>query len=138
MVEKLINRLGEKSLYKVAAIPEHLPELASQKVSINHKSPQSYQYRQEKQENQDFKASINLKDEPLWLLDAPKKLNKINDKPVYRGALTLIHGPHRVTSHWWAKLQSRDYYMARQSDGCLLWVYYDRSSLNWYIHGLFA
>ena len=144
LVEKLVNRLGEKSLYTVAAIPEHLPELASQKVSIDHKSPQGYQYWKERQntqerlDNQEFKANVNLKDEPLWLLEKPKKINKINNKPVFRGALTLIHGPHRVTSHWWAKLQSRDYYMARQSDGCLLWVYYDRSSLNWYIHGLFA
>jgi protein ImuB len=130
LLEKLSTRLGSESLYSVSAKPEHLPDL------INH-------YHNTAQDSKPSTSSINnvqpeLQDEPLWLLQESKKITQKGHQPMHNGALNLIHGPHRISSHWWQQLQSRDYYIARQSSGRLLWIYYERRQKNWYLHGLFA
>jgi len=134
LLDKLIGRLGAKSLYKVMPRPEHLPELINQREPIENSAARA------DADVIDSSTGIytDFKDEPLWLLEQPKRLMGGIGGPVYKGQLTLIHGPHRVSSHWWATLHSRDYYIARQATGRLLWVYYDRQQCHWYLHGLFA
>jgi protein ImuB len=126
LLDKLASRLGCDALYKVSAQAEHLPELVNQRCQIEHASTSR------KPNVSDFK------DEPLWLLEHPKRLFQKNKKPIHKGPLKLIHGPHRVISHWWSNLYSRDYYIAQQVRGRLLWVYYDRKQEHWYLQGLFA
>lgn len=125
-IQKLTNRLGHQALYKISAEPEHIPELASQHCQVS------------RHVASDHIRQSTLKDEPLCLLENPKRLRQAGGKPVHEGELNLIHGPHRISSHWWENLQSRDYYIARKSNGILLWVYYDRGRSDWYLHGLFA
>ena len=79
-----------------------------------------------------------LKDQPLGLLAHPQKLTQHAKLPYLQGPLTIIHGPDRLSSHWWQKLQSRDYFIARQHSGRLLWIFYDRVQKNWFLHGLFS
>ena len=126
LFDKLSSRLGPDALYKVSAKAEHLPELVNQRCEINHFAT-----------NHEIAVS-DFKDEPLCLLEQPKRLVKQANRPIHHGPLNLLHGPHRITSHWWSTLHSRDYYMARQVSGRLLWIYYDRKQHNWYLHGLFA
>ena len=125
-IEKLGSRIGYEALHRVSAEPEAVPELASRRCQVDQAIA-----------NHNVRNSV-LKDEPLWLLEHPKRLGQRNGQPTHEGNLCLIHGPHRITSHWWAKLHSRDYYIARQSNGRLLWVYYERHRHDWYLHGLFA
>ena len=126
LLDKLASRLGYNALYKVSVQAEHLPELVNQRCRIEQiSSPKET-------------LVSDFKDEPLWLLEHPKRLFQKNKKPIHKGPLTLIHGPHRVISHWWSNLYSRDYYIAQQVSGRLLWVYYDRKQEHWYWHGLFA
>jgi protein ImuB len=126
LLDKLASRLGYDALYKVSAQAEHLPELINQRCQVE-------------QSLATTKSAVSdFKDEPLWLLEHPKRLFQKNKEPVHKGPLKIIHGPHRVISHWWSSLHSRDYYIAQQVSGQLLWVYYDRKQQDWYLHGLFA
>jgi protein ImuB len=71
----------------------------------------------------------------VWLLDAPLPLTN---------GLVLEQGPERIESGWWdGRGVARDYYVARRiSDarqhGATLWVFQERQSKRWYLHGMFA
>jgi protein ImuB len=70
---------------------------------------------------------------PLWLLAEPKAL---------RGSarLTLLTGPERIESGWWDGADvRRDYYVARDTDATLCWVFHPLDKPGeWYVHGYFA
>jgi protein ImuB len=69
---------------------------------------------------------------PVWLLDEPL--------PLHDG-LILEQGPERIESGWWdGKGVARDYYIAHEprSHGAKLWVFQERQSKRWYLHGMFA
>lgn len=75
---------------------------------------------------------------PLWLLETPLLLSAPEGKPCLDGPLTLEGGPERIEGHWWRAPASRDYHRARASDGRRCWLYRDRRSGAWYLHGLFG
>jgi protein ImuB len=81
----------------------------------------------------------------------------------HRSSVVLEQGPERIESGWWdGKGVARDYYVARQcggrkpeptpagrpqgegqdgpsqSYGARLWVFQERQSKRWYLHGVFA
>ena len=92
---------------------------------------------------------------PLWLLPEPRR---IADAP-----LQLLRGPERIDVAWWALAEqqpqrsagveiqttgewlaptvARDYYIARDAQGVLCWVYRTHEaneSSSWFLHGYFA
>ncbi len=109
---------------------------------------------------------------------AHRFLEHQRDRPHYQGELQLLLGPHRVEGGWWgwpgqplqnghtggAPQVQRDYYLARNPQGQLLWIFRVRgglmeaprqdmpqpgapaeahapeegSAMHWYLHGLFA
>ncbi|MEO3713389.1 DNA polymerase Y family protein [Roseateles flavus] len=109
--------------------------------------------------------------QPSWLLDPPLRLSSSQERPFYQGELQLLLGPQRVESGWWgwpgqallpergspAPQVQRDYYLARNPQGQLLWIFRTREGLasrsagagklaqedpdatmHWYLQGLFA
>jgi protein ImuB len=51
----------------------------------------------------------------------------------------LRSGPERIESGWWDERDvRRDYYTAVGTSGRGLWVYRDRVSGKWLLHGLFG
>jgi len=59
--------------------------------------------------------------------------------PCHDGSLKLTSGPERIESGWWDGGDvARDYYVAEDKSGAQLWVYCDRTSGEWYVHGVFA
>lgn len=139
LIDKLTTRLGHTALFRVQAEPEYLPELANgRQHAIQESSSPAYNESQKSSLNVQNKNKQAFKDQPLWLLESPQRLAQQQNQPLYEGPLNIIHGPDRICSHWWAKLQSRDYFIARQRSGRLLWIYFDRSVRSWYLHGLFA
>ena len=131
LLDKLSNRLGPTALFRVTPEPEHLPELANGRRS-------ALQTTSTRETRAQYTNNQILHDEPLWLLEQPQRLGQQAQQPLLDGSLNIIHGPQRISSHWWAKLQSRDYFIARQRNGRLVWIFYDRSNRQWYLHGLFA
>lgn len=77
---------------------------------------------------------------PLWLLPGPHPLPSDGENPLYNGQLELISEAERIESGWWEapRAAARDYYRARTPRGEQLWIFRDRYSGRWYLHGLFA
>jgi protein ImuB len=131
LVERLRARLGEEAVYGVASIAEHRPEGASRRV-------QELRLASTIGEKMADPAMIDQgMPRPVWLLDAPLPLESV--------LLILEQGPERIESGWWdGKGVARDYYIARRapdtrhSHGAKLWVFQERQSKRWYLHGMFA
>lgn len=120
LVERLRARLGEAAVYGVVLIPEHRPEAAWRRVH-------------ELRLTSAIKSGERMIDpkmpRPVWLLDEPVPVIKPE----------ILQGPERIESGWWdGKGVARDYYVARQSHGAKLWVFQERRSKRWYLHGVFA
>jgi protein ImuB len=125
LVERLRARLGEEAVYGVCLIAEHRPEAAWRRV---HELRLSAMPKVE-----EGMADQEMPDQdmprPIWLLHEPLPLLKPE----------ILQGPERIESGWWdGKGVARDYYVARQSHGIRLWVFQERQSKRWYVHGVFA
>jgi protein ImuB len=118
LVERLRARLGEEAVYGVCLIPEHRPEAAWRRVQ-----ELSLTAGKSLAEPVDQKLP-----RPVWLLNEPLPLPKPE----------ILHGPERIETGWWdGKGVARDYYVARH-EGARLWVFQERRSKLWYVHGVFA
>jgi len=131
LVERLRARLGEDAVYGVVSIAEHRPEAAWRRVhelrlaSVLHAGAKMMGH-----------GADQGMPRPVWLLDTPLPLSEPG---------ILEQGPERIESGWWDdKGVARDYYVAhqfrgaRQAHGAKLWVFQERRSKRWYLHGVFA
>jgi protein ImuB len=135
LVERLRARLGEEAVYGVASIPEHRPEAAWRRV---HELPLAAAPR--KGEKMVDRGSGDGMPRPVWLLDAPLAIS-VPARHQQQHALVLEQGPERIESGWWdGRGVARDYYIARgaRHHGAKLWVFQERRSKRWYLHGVFA
>jgi protein ImuB len=115
LVERLRARLGEEAVYGFCLIPEHRPEAAWRRV-------------RELAEASEQTIAADMP-RPVWLLQEPLPLSKPD----------ILQGPERIESGWWdGKGVARDYYVARRAHGAKLWVFQERHSKRWYLHGVFA
>lgn len=83
---------------------------------------------------------------PTLLLEEPRLLNK-NELKRYRRM--SFFPSERIEASWWSRLrealaqkkqssvQDRDYYFAVAESGELVWIYQDRGSQNYFLHGYF-
>jgi protein ImuB len=118
LVERLRARLGEEAVYGVCLIPEHRPEAAWRRV---HEVCLTAGVKAEQ--------GVDQQPRPVWLLNEPLPCPKPE----------VLQGPERIESGWWdGKGVARDYYIARHSKGVRLWVFQERQSKRWYVHGVFA
>jgi protein ImuB len=114
LLERLRIRLGKEAVFSVATAADHRPELAWRPCDAG-----------------EAVKTISKIQRPLWLL--PKPL------PCQKDRLELKTGPERIESGWWDGMDAlRDYYVAQGRNGSRLWVYRDRMSGAWFVHGLFA
>ena len=87
---------------------------------------------------------------PAWLMETPVELKLQRQQPVYGSPLKLIAGPERIEAGWWDDaLVARDYFIAENDLGQLLWIYREHSepsehnaatarNQSWYLQGLFG
>jgi len=128
LVERLRTRLGMQHVYGLELVAEHRPERAwrVREPLSGHAS-------------QSGKVEFVSRRRPLWLLAKPRRLNCQQDKPLFRGELLISDNAERIESGWWdGNDVRRDYYMASGHTGCRYWIYRDRRSARWYLHGLFG
>jgi protein ImuB len=120
LVERLRARLGEDAVYGVCLVPEHRPEAAWRRV---------HELRLSAAAGIEGEVIDQKLPRPVWLLNEPMPLAKPE----------ILQGPERIESGWWdGKGVARDYYVARHADGVRLWVFQERQSKRWYVHGVFA
>jgi len=76
--------------------------------------------------------------QPLWLLPRPRRLQERQGRPFHRGPLQLHPFVQRIQSGWWdGDDVDRDYYQAVNPAGERLWIYRERRSGGWFLHGVF-
>ena len=82
---------------------------------------------------------------PVWLLAQAEPLRERASVLILDGQpLQLLSGPERIESGWWdGALAERDYYIAQQPDGALVWIYRSRVLLSapmdgWFLQGRFG
>jgi protein ImuB len=126
LVERLRARLGAGAVQGIAVTEDYRPEYASSPGG----EPNSLLAARHS----------SLGQRPFWLLPSPQPLEEIDAVPHHRGPLRLLSGPERIESGWWDGADvARDYFIAEDSNGSLLWIYRERRTpAGWFLHGVFA
>ncbi len=131
LFEQLRTRLGVDAVHGICPLPDHRPELAWGAVSLMGGGNKN-------RYGEAGDGSLVLR-RPLWLLSEPQLLQGVAGKPVFHTVLDLEDGPERIETGWWdGKDTCRDYYIACNQCGIRLWVFKDRRTSCWYLHGLFG
>jgi protein ImuB len=124
LVERLRARLGDVAVYGLRSVAEHRPEAAWQRVQELRLNALPPAERLRPKTYPDMPR-------PVWLLEEPAPLLEEPD--------IVEAGPERIESGWWdGKGIARDYYTVRRAGGARLWVFQERRSRRWYLHGVFA
>ena len=129
LLNMLTARLGPGKCFGLSEANDHRPEKAWKKIRLHER---------------DYWVSPEQDDlpRPSFLLPTPKALNVVDNTPCLAGKLVLVKGPERIDFGWWDqqidKPLARDYYVARQRDGGMLWVFKHLDAGRWYLHGIFS
>ncbi len=83
---------------------------------------------------------------PAWLVRPPRALVLRGDRPCLHGQpLALLAGPERVEAGWWEAagedgqgLALRDYFVAHNAAAGWVWIFRDRATGGWFLHGVYA
>jgi protein ImuB len=124
LLDRLRSRLGLQAIEHVGCRDEHLPEFA---LHVGNENP-----------GETHSTGRLCAQRPFWLMPQPQSLQQRGDHLYWNGPLNLVYGPERIEDNWWREAVSRDYYIARGRSGQHYWVFSDRLSRRWFIHGIFA
>jgi protein ImuB len=143
----LLNRLGNKNLWRVVPYASHIPEYAARRVPVKLPPVPWAKPRHPR---------------PVRLLPRPDEITAIapvpDDPPVQFTWAGKVHrvrrstGPERIARDWWCHPPDvrrpeaekiRDYYAVEDTEGARFWLF--RAGLHdgvvparWYLHGFFA
>lgn len=124
LLERLRSRLGEQQVQGLCLLPDYRPERAWRFCAPG---------------DVGSLAEGEAPQQPPWLLNEPRPLGVAEGRPDYGGPLQLHSLPRRVESGWWDGFDvARDYFVALSEAGERLWVFRDRRSGQWFLHGLFG
>jgi protein ImuB len=130
LLNMLRAKLGKQACFGLSESNDHRPEKAWTRVLPN----------EQEKSREPFDTTRAVR--PSFLLPTPKALNVIDDAPYLSGKLTLVKGPERIDFGWWDqpldKPLTRDYYIARQKQGGLVWIFKYLAAERWYLHGIFS
>jgi protein ImuB len=139
LVERLRARLGDAAVYGVRSVAEHRPEAAWQRVQELRLSAVLPTGRHQIPSGQPRHEIPSDRPRPVWLLDEPAQLPLAEIRQIIEEPEVVEEGPERIESGWWdGKGIARDYYIVRRTNGARLWVFQERRSRCWFLHGVFA
>ncbi|MDO9519136.1 MAG: hypothetical protein Q7L19_02850 [Pseudohongiella sp.] len=134
LLEALAARLGEHSIFCLNHQEDYDPVAAGKYLEYSDTQKTPLQKNRQQARGFGFKEQ-----QPCWLLSSPLPLRLLHELPVYLSPLTFLRGPERIETHWWSgKDIRRDYYIASNQQGMMLWVYRDIGKRSWFLQGLFA
>ncbi|MEP7157575.1 MAG: DNA polymerase Y family protein [Betaproteobacteria bacterium] len=128
LIERVVSRLGDKSVFAVHENSDHRPEMAWVDGKPSGAKPAKNS------------AAFSTRPRPLLLLREPLALVTVEGSPQHHGTLALLAGPERIDTGWWdGKMVARDYYVASNPEKEICWVFRDyRHGKKWYLHGYFS
>lgn len=139
LIERLQARLGPEQVTRIAPAADHRPERATVTRIAD------AQMRPVRAAANATEAAAGRLVRPVWLMQQPEPLKERDAGPLLDGqALHLLSGPERIETGWWdAGLVERDYYIAQQPGGALVWVYRARKPVapaapSWFLQGRFG
>ncbi|SAL82667.1 DNA polymerase [Caballeronia arvi] len=165
LLERLSARLGAENVVQLVARDDHRPEAAMTVEACKparetkpkrgkkggKKTPTTVKTQAEREpEPEEAQAEpgepLELPDlavpqqpRPAWILETPQKLMLRNERPFYRRPLKLISRTERIEAGWWdGNGVQRDYYVAADDRGRMFWLYRERLSGYWFLHGFFG
>ncbi|HUQ71813.1 MAG TPA: DNA polymerase Y family protein [Planctomycetaceae bacterium] len=138
LVDRLTSRLGTEAVLRAEVRPDPQPEQAVVLIPWSQPRPT---------EEIPFIAE-QWRNRPLRLLPAPEAIEVMSVVPdgpplrmTWQGRshrVTGRWGPERIETGWWRNADvQRDYYRAEWETGTQVWVYRDRKSGHWFLHGFF-
>lgn len=156
LLERLRARLGDAAVHRLLPLADHRPERAQCPVPARGAVQPPLAGPGAAPVPATALPSHLPLSRPVWLLAEPLPLRvAVHERlPRYRGrVLRLLSGPERIETGWWDNQPvARDYYVAADEDGTLLWIWRERlpvhggegrergaaASRPWFLHGLFA
>lgn len=156
LIEKLTARLGPDAMLRIERVADHRPERAWREVRDpgheaawpdvpGSKSPASARSTRHAKPRATPPAASSciVGPRPAWLLSEPRGLDVRAHRPVFDSPLDLLAGPERIETGWWDDAPvTRDYFIAENAAGRLLWIYRERLATGgkglWYLQGLFG
>ena len=145
LLQTLLARLGEASVFHLQVCDDHRPEHAyGRQVVTAGRHAAGVPMRQG-----GAAEATPLPDgwRPSLLLHQPRLLAPSLHPatvPRYRGPLCMLAGPERIEAGWWdvttdQAQTGRDYFVARNPAGQTLWIYREHlPPYRWFLHGFFA
>jgi len=139
LVDRLASRLGRQAVVRPEPVPDHQPEYAYTYVpSAGGPKPQ------QPPEAQDIPA----RPRPVRLLPRPLQVPAMALRPEgppgwfrWQGQsyeVLMAVGPERLETGWWRGRDiQRDYFRVLVRSGGQYWLFRDRSSGRWFLHGVF-
>jgi protein ImuB len=155
LLERFEARLGAQNVRRLQVVADHRPELATARIqggaaaskpAASKNGPLRLPGSAEADEilSEDPANWPRLR-RPVWLLARPQPLREESGTPLLAGRpLWLVAGPERIEAGWWDEdFAARDYFIAQDDEGALLWVYRFRHAppadeSGWYLHGRFG
>ncbi len=155
LLERFEARLGPHNIQRLQPLADHRPELAT---TVRQGGEDSSARSRAQGAPLNLAAPVGpmatasgdpahwprLK-RPVWLLREPQPLRDENGTPLLCGKpLWLVAGPERIEAGWWdGGYAARDYFIAQDHAGALLWVYRFRRApelgeVGWYLQGRFG
>ncbi|UVA78056.1 Y-family DNA polymerase [Pandoraea commovens] len=148
LMERVAARLGDEHVRRLQVRGDHRPEAAFVSVpygvNAGANAGMSAEAGATSASNRHLPDTVSaLPPRPAWLLDAPQRLSMQQERPWRQGPLQLVSGPERIEAGWWEPgTVTRDYFIAADTTGALLWVFRERpvkgADAAWYLHGLFG
>lgn len=143
LIDLLSNRLGHERVMRAGLAATHVPERLA-----THRSAML-------EDHEIGEPPAPGIARPSLLLESPEPAQAIAlcpDRPPsrlsWRGREIAIDagvGPERIGAAWWRETGSgpggcseRDYYRVRDASGVWLWVYRERATGRWFVHGVWA
>jgi protein ImuB len=139
LLERLAGRLGEDATLRPQLQAEHQPELAVRWSSVL-----------ADQSGATALAEPNSvpKTRPLFLRPRPAPVQAVSVFPEgppirfrWEGGEYVVarcRGPERIETGWWRERHvRRDYYLVETDDGRWFWLFRERKSGAWFLHGEF-
>ena len=148
LAERLSARIGDGSVHGITTVAEHRPQYAWRRRDICGDVPRCENVPDYRAAREPYALLEEIRrnnslvlQRPLWMLEEPKLLPTVEEKPFCDGVLQLIDGPERLETGWWdGDGIARDYFVARNAKGVHLWIYRERKKTGgrWFLHGMFG
>jgi protein ImuB len=146
LIDRLTQRLGPRSVRRLAAVASHLPERAETLTGCG-----------ECADWRPWPVADQARPRPLLMFaqaEPAEVMAQVPEGPPrrfrWRGVLHAVaraQGPERIATEWWrsgASAPTRDYYLVEDDAGRRFWLFreglYARETVapRWFVHGLFA